>query len=142
EVLRRRTEPKHSLLIPQSSALSTRGEWVLRHISFTVARGSSLAIVGATGVGKTTLVNLLARVRDPDEGQVLIDGQDIRTLPLDDLRRGIGYVPQDTFLFSVPLRENISFGRPDATEAEIERALTVSRLSNDLPQLPDGLDTL
>ncbi|HET9221196.1 MAG TPA: ABC transporter ATP-binding protein [Roseiflexaceae bacterium] len=117
-------------------------EWVLRHISFTIPRGSSLAIVGATGVGKTTLVNLLARVRDPDEGAVLIDGQDIRTLPLDELRRGIGYVPQDTFLFSVPLRENVTFGRRDADQAEIDRATTISRLSSDLAQFPQGLDTL
>ena len=117
-------------------------EWVLRHISFSIPQGTSLAIVGATGVGKTTLVNLLARVRDPDEGQVLIDGQDIRTRPLDDLRRGIGYVPQDTFLFSVPLRENVTFGRPDASEDAIAHAITVSRLSNDLPQFPKGLETL
>ncbi|KPV51535.1 ABC transporter [Kouleothrix aurantiaca] len=116
--------------------------WVLRHISFTVPAGSSLAIVGATGVGKTTLVNLLARVRDPDEGQVLIDGRDIRTLPLDDLRRAIGYVPQDTFLFSVPLRENVTFGRPDATQQEVDRAAEVARLSNDLSQFPNGLDTM
>jgi ATP-binding cassette subfamily B protein len=115
---------------------------VLRHISFTVARGSSLAIVGATGVGKTTLVNLLARVRDPEDGQVLIDGQDIRVLPLDDLRRAIGYVPQDTFLFSVPLRENVTFGRTEATVEQIDRAVAISRLSNDLTQFPNGLDTL
>jgi ATP-binding cassette subfamily B protein len=117
-------------------------EWVLRHISFTAPRGSSLAIVGATGVGKTTLVNLLARVRDPDEGQVLIDGKDIRTLPLAELRQAIGYVPQDTFLFSVPLRENITFGRPDAAQEEIDRAVAISRLSNDLNQFPQGIDTL
>jgi ATP-binding cassette subfamily B protein len=128
----------------RSSVVGRRSSegWVLRHISFTVARGSSLAIVGATGVGKTTLVNLLARVRDPDEGQVLIDGRDIRELPLDELREAIGYVPQDTFLFSVPLRENVTFGRPDATQAEIDRAVEISRLSNDLAQFPDGLDTL
>lgn len=116
--------------------------WVLRNISFSIARGSSLAIVGATGVGKTTLVNLLARVRDPDEGQVLIDGRDIRTLPLDALRQAIGYVPQDTFLFSVPLRENVTFGLPDAAPEAIERAVTVARLSNDLSQFPNGLDTM
>jgi ATP-binding cassette subfamily B protein len=129
-------------LPPALLVAPARGEWVLRHISFTVTRGSALAIVGATGVGKTTLVNLLARVRDPDEGQVLIDGQDIRTLPLDDLRRAIGYVPQDTFLFSVPLRENVTFGRTDATQDQIDRAVEISRLSNDLTQFPDGLDTL
>jgi ATP-binding cassette subfamily B protein len=129
-------------LSPHLLVSPSRGDWILRHISFTVARGSSLAIVGATGVGKTTLVNLLARVRDPDEGQVLIDGQDIRTLPLDDLRHAIGYVPQDTFLFSVPLRENVTFGRVDATEEQIDRAVAISRLSNDLAQFPAGLDTL
>lgn len=129
-----RTEPGDSAFDAQS--------WVLRHISFRVSRGTSLAIVGATGAGKTTLVNLLGRVRDPDEGQVLIDGQDIRALPLDDLRRGIGYVSQDTFLFSVPLRENVTFGRTDATEADVERAVSIARLSNDLPQFPSGLDTL
>ena len=117
-------------------------QWVLRHISFRVSRGTSLAIVGGTGTGKTTLVNLLARVRDPDEGQILIDGRDIRTLPLEELRRSLGYVPQDTFLFSVPLRENVTFGRPDATPEEIDQAVAVSRLSNDLPQFPDGLDTM
>src|SRR5215207_8454200 len=92
---RRKTEESALIddLRPSSSVLRPR-DWVLRHISFTVARGSTLAIVGATGVGKTTLVNLLARVRDPDEGQVLLDGHDIRTLPLNALRQAIGYVPQ------------------------------------------------
>ncbi len=127
---------------PDLHGVQARGSWVLRHISFSVPVGSSLAIVGATGVGKTTLVNLLARVRDPDEGQVLIDGHDIRSLPLEQLRRAIGYVPQDTFLFSVPLRENVTFGRPNAGDDAIERAVTIARLSNDLAQLPGGLDTL
>ncbi len=142
EVRGLRTELEHPALSSQPSVRSPRGEWVLRHISFTVTRGSALAIVGATGVGKTTLVNLLARVRDPDEGQVLLDGHDIRMLPLDELRQAIGYVPQDTFLVSVPLRENVTFGRTDATEAQIDRAVAISRLSNDLTQFPDGLDTL
>lgn len=119
-----------------------REEWVLRNISFKVPAGTSLAIVGSTGVGKTTLINLLARVRDPDEGQVLVDGHDVRELPLDKLRHGIGYVPQDTFLFSIPLRENVTFGRPEADDADVDRAMTISRLSNDLPQIPDGLDAV
>ncbi len=130
--------------ISPSAALpvSSSADWVLRHISFSVPQGTSLAIVGATGVGKTTLVNLLARVRDPDEGQVLVDGVDVRQLPLEGLRRGIGYVPQDTFLFSVPVRDNITFGRPTATPEEVDRAITISRLSNDVPQFPQGIDTL
>jgi len=117
-------------------------DWVLRHVSFSVPQGTSLAIVGATGIGKTTLVNLLARVRDPDEGQVLVDGRDVRVLPLADLRRAIGYVPQDTFLFSVPLKENVTFGKPDAEIDAIERALRISRLSNDLIQFPNGIETM
>jgi ATP-binding cassette, subfamily B, multidrug efflux pump len=117
-------------------------DWVVRHISFQIPAGGSLAIVGATGVGKTTLVNLLARVRDPDEGQIFLDGVDLRALPLDQLRQAIGYVPQDTFLFSVPIRENVAFGHPDATESAITHALEVSRLSNDLSQFPQGIDTL
>jgi ATP-binding cassette subfamily B protein len=142
---RRKTEAERPsvLLRPSSSVVRhSSNEWVLRHISFKVPHGTSLAIVGATGAGKTTLVNLLARVRDPDEGVVLIDERDIRTLPLGELRGGIGYVPQDTFLFSVPLRENVTFGQPAADPAAIDRAATIARLSNDLPQFPQGLDTV
>ncbi len=134
---------------PSHSAPQASDGWLLRDISFVVPAGSSLAIVGATGAGKSTLVNLLGRVRDPDAGQVLIDGVDLRQLDLATLRSAIGYVPQETFLFSVPLRENVTFGRPDlatadngAAAAAISRAVTISRLSNDLNQFPDGLDTL
>ncbi|HEX6288177.1 MAG TPA: ABC transporter ATP-binding protein [Herpetosiphonaceae bacterium] len=116
--------------------------WVLRHISLRVPRGTSAAIVGATGVGKTTLVNLLGRVHDPTEGQVCVDGVDVREWPLDRLRAGIGFVPQDTFLFSVPLRDNVTFGRVDASQEQIDEALLVSQLVNDVPQFPQGIDTL
>ncbi len=119
-------------------------EWMLRDISFTIPAGRSLAIVGATGVGKTTLVNLLARVRDPDAGQVLVDGVDVRELDLGDLRRAVGYVPQETFLFSVPLRENVAFGEGagEHDDGRLAYAVEVSRLVNDLGQFPDGLDTM
>jgi ATP-binding cassette subfamily B protein len=116
--------------------------WVLRNISFDVPQGSTTAIVGATGSGKTTLINLIGRVLDPTEGQVLVDGVDVREWPLDQLRSGMGYVPQDTFLFSLPISENVTFGRPDASDAEIDEALLVSQLTNDLPQFPQGLDTM
>ncbi len=116
--------------------------WVVRDISLSVPAGGSLAIVGATGAGKTTLINLLGRVQDPTEGAVLVDGHNVRDLPLDELRQHIGYVSQDTFLFSVPLKENVTFGRPDATAAQIDDALLVSQLVNDVPQFPEGLETL
>lgn len=116
--------------------------WVLRHISFGVPQGATTAIVGATGAGKTTLVNLIGRVQDPTEGQVCVDGVDVREWPLDTLRSSIGYVPQDTFLFSVPLHENVTFGRPDATDEDVDQALLVSQLVNDLPQFPGGLTTM
>jgi len=101
-----------------------------------------LAIVGATGAGKTTLVNLLGRVRDPDEGQVLVDGIDVRELDLAALRRMIGYVPQESFLFSMPLRENIGFGVETIDPVRLERVIEVSRLSNDLDQFPGGIETM
>jgi len=127
------------LLAPQ------REQWMLRDISFHIPAGGSLAIVGATGSGKTTLVNLLARVRDPDAGQVLLDGVDVARLDLGDLRRAVSYVPQETFLFSVPLRENVAFGvdrGADDLDERLAHAVEVSRLSNDLIQFPGGLDTM
>ena len=116
--------------------------WIVRDVSFSIPQGGSLAIVGPTGAGKTTLVNLLGRVQDPTEGQILIDGVDVRNIALDELRRQLSYVPQDTFLFSTPLRDNITFGRQDAPEAAITHALEVSQLINDVPQFPNGIDTV
>lgn len=116
--------------------------WILRHISFRVPRGSSAAIIGATGVGKTTLINLIGRVADSTEGEVCVDGLNVRAWPLEQLRASIGYVPQDTFLFSAPLRENVTFGRPDAIDSEVAAAVEVSQLVNDLPQFPAGLDSM
>jgi len=115
---------------------------VLRHVSFTVEPGTTTAIVGTTGVGKTTLMNLVPRVLEADEGQVLIDGLDVRRLPLETLRRSVGYVPQDTFLFSATLRENAMFGVNEASEADLASAITTSRLSKDIEQFPHGLDTI
>lgn len=114
--------------------------WVLQDVSFRVEPGQSLAIVGATGSGKSTIAELLARSYDPDRGRVLLDGLDIRTISLDELRRNLGVVPQETFLFSATLRENILLGAPD--DGRLDRVAEVSQLAEALPDLPDGYDTM
>ena len=116
---------------------------VLRDISFSVPAGGSLAIVGPTGSGKSTLVNLIPRLFDAQQGQILIDGIDVKRYRLSALRRAVGYVPQETFLFSVPLRENVGFGtdRP-LTASELEWAGEVSQLGKDVADFPAGYDTM
>ncbi|NWG15631.1 MAG: ABC transporter ATP-binding protein [Chloroflexi bacterium] len=116
--------------------------WLLRNVSLRIPAGSVVAVVGPTGCGKTLLVNLLARVFDPTEGRVLIDGVDVRALALEDLRRAIAYVPQSTFLFSQPLHQNVRMGMDNIRDEDFNQAIHISRVSNDLPQLPHGLDTL
>ena len=114
--------------------------WVLQDVGFRVEAGRSLAIVGATGSGKSSLVDLLVRAYDPDRGQVLLDGVDVRHLALDDLRRAVGFVPQETFLFSETLRDNVLLGAPD--DGRLERVAEVAQLTEALPALPNGYDTL
>jgi ATP-binding cassette, subfamily B, multidrug efflux pump len=116
--------------------------WLLKDINLYIPQGTVVGLVGATGAGKTTLVNLLARVVDVTEGRVLIDGQDVRDTNLADVRYAVAYVPQSTFLFSRPLHENIRMGKPNISDQELDEAVHISRLSNDLPQLPHGIDTL
>ncbi len=118
------------------------GQWLLRDISLTIPAGTVVAFVGPTGSGKTLLVSLLARVIDPTEGRVLVDGIDVRQLRLADLRQAIAYVPQSTFLFSMPLHRNVHMDRSGIAEDELTRAVHTSRLSNDLPQLPQGMETM
>src|SRR2546428_11505348 len=106
---------------------------VLHDVSFRVPAGGSLAIVGPTGSGKSTLVNLIPRLFDVQQGEVLIDGINVRRYPLQQLRRAVGYVPQETFLFSVPLRENVGFGLDRTlTEAQIDWAGDVSQMNKDV----------
>jgi ATP-binding cassette subfamily B protein len=106
---------------------------VLRDISLAVPPGTTLAIVGHTGSGKSSLVNLIPRLFDPPRGTIFIDGKDVRDWPLQELRKRIGYVPQETFLFSDTIRENIAFGRTAAmNESELEWAARISQISGDI----------
>ena len=114
---------------------------VLKGINFTVEAGQVLAIIGGTGSGKSTLVGLIPRFFDPQQGEVLIDGVDVRSYTLESLRRQIGIVLQDTVLFSATLAENIAYGRPDATREEIERAARLAQAHEFVAELPRGYDT-
>jgi ATP-binding cassette, subfamily B, multidrug efflux pump len=116
---------------------------VLWDVSFTVPAGGSLAIVGHTGAGKSSLVNLIPRLFDATSGDVLIDGIDVKRYPLAALRRAVGYVPQETFLFSVPLRENVSFGLEAALDdPKLDWAGDVSQLNKDVEDFPARYDTM
>ena len=113
----------------------------LENINLEIHAGESVAIVGPTGSGKSTLVDLVPRLIDPSEGTVLIDGEDARSIPLQVLRSGVGMAPQETFLFSETIRENIAFGRPNAEDWRIEEAARVADLDKDIIEFPKGYDT-
>lgn len=115
---------------------------VLKGVNFTVEPGEMVGLVGHSGAGKTTTINLICRFYDVDEGQILIDGIDIRKIQRSDLRRQIGLVPQDTFLFSGTIAENITFAKPNATKEEIIRAAKIANAHDFIvTQKPDGYDT-
>jgi ATP-binding cassette subfamily B protein len=118
------------------------GTDVLHGIQLTIPAGSSLAIVGPTGSGKSTLVNLIPRIYDAPDGSVLIDGRPISEYPVADLRRNIGFVPQETFLFSESVAQNIAFGVPDATEQQIEDAASIAHIRTEILEFPKGFATL
>ncbi|MGB6596027.1 MAG: ABC transporter ATP-binding protein [Candidatus Acidiferrum sp.] len=115
---------------------------VLHDISLRIPAGSTLAIVGPTGSGKTTLAALVARLWEAPEGSVLIDGRSIREWPLDTLRRAIGYVPQDTYLFSETVGENIAFGLPNCDMDRVREAASVASLDGDVQEFPAKYDTM
>ena len=114
---------------------------ILQQLSFQVPSGSKVAIVGASGAGKSTIARLLYRFYELESGQILVDGQDIRQLTLDSLRRAIAIVPQDTVLFNSSIRENIAYANPDASAAEIERAIDLAHLRDFINSLPQGDQT-
>ncbi|MDR1330071.1 MAG: ABC transporter ATP-binding protein/permease [Oscillospiraceae bacterium] len=115
---------------------------ILKNINLTVKPGSFTALVGPTGVGKTTVVNLAARFYDPVEGGVSLDGRDLRSLTLGSLRRNIAFVPQDTFLFNTTLAENIAYARPEADFEEIVAAAKIAGIHEDIIAMPDGYDSV
>jgi ATP-binding cassette subfamily B protein len=115
---------------------------VLRDVNLQIPAGSSLAIVGPTGSGKTTLVDLIPRVYDAHPGMVLIDGRPVREYPIEFLRRSIGFVPQETFLFSDTIRENIAFGKDHATAEEVRAAAAAANIAVDIESFPEGFNTM
>ena len=117
------------------------GKQVLHDVNLAVPAGSSLAIVGPTGSGKTTLVNLIPRIYDADPGTVLIDGLPLQEYTLESLRRNIGFVPQETFLFSDRIRENIAFGVDSAVDSEIHKAAAAANIAVDIESFPEGYET-
>jgi ATP-binding cassette subfamily B protein len=118
------------------------GHAALEAINFSLPVGRTVGLVGRIGSGKSTLAQLVPRLFDVTSGEILLDGQDIRKLPLGDLRQTLGYVPQDPFLFSTSLRRNLTFGREDVSEAELERAVRIAKLERDLEIFPQGVNTI
>jgi len=121
---------------------SYEGKQVLHEVNLRVPAGSSLAIVGPTGSGKTTLVSLIPRIYDAEPGSLLIDGRPIREYLIASLRRNIGFVPQETFLFSDRIRENIALGVDSATDQEIRDAANAANIAVDIESFPEGYDTM
>lgn len=123
-------------------SFSYNGTPVLKNINLKIDQGTTLAIVGRTGSGKSTLVNLIPRLTEACEGEVSIDGMNVKTIPLQTLRRHIGYVPQDTFLFSDTIKANIAFGSDAHSMEEIEEAARISQIRQDVIDFPNGFETM
>ena len=133
--------PEGDIVFHDVSFEYTGEEEVLHHISLTIPRGQSVALVGPSGGGKSTVCSLIPRFYDVSAGKITIGGTDIRTVSLQSLRQNIGIVQQDVYLFSGTIRENISYGKPDATDEEIRRAASLADLEEFIESLPEGYDT-
>ncbi len=116
-------------------------EAILKGIDLAVEPGQTIAFIGSTGSGKSTLVQLIPRLYDVTEGAVLVGGHDVRTLPLEDLRRAVGFVPQDSFLFSESIRDNIAFGCFNADDELVQEAAHIAGIRTDISEFPDGFNT-
>ena len=115
---------------------------ILEDVSFTVQAGETLGIVGPSGAGKTTLLSLIARFYDPSDGRMMVDGDDLRNLRLQDIYSKLAIVTQDPFLFSTSIRENILCGRPDATQEDVEAAARAAEIHDEIMAMPDGYQTV
>ena len=124
------------------ASFSYNGKPTLKNINLRIPAGRTVAIVGATGSGKSTLVGLIPRLYDAPEGSLLVDGVPVRRIPLKTLREHIGFVPQETFLFSESVRENVRFGVPGASDQEIERAAEIANIVPDIRGFPRGFETM
>ena len=133
---------KNGRLVYDIDAFHYENEETLADIHFALEQGQTLGLVGQTGSGKTTLIRLLLREYDLQEGQITLDGHDIREYRLADLRRLIGYVPQDQFLFATSILENIRFGNPKSSLAQVEAAAKLARVYDDIVAMPDGFETV
>jgi ATP-binding cassette subfamily B protein len=131
-----------SLEAPGTPGGDDPSDWILRDLSLTIAPGETIALVGPSGAGKTTIAMLVPRVYEAVQGAVRVDGQDVRDVTLESLHSAIGLVPQDPHLFHDTIRANLRFARPNATDAELERALRDARVWDLIASLPDGLDTV